>query len=154
MFKPNSLILNINPLAANVYYINDLVGVACRRRSAFHRQNHDKRSRIFRKRIEFVTKWYTKLCKQLESIASNRISNLEFIPAKKGIFERGLPVKGLNNKYDLVIRLFIVIFKGVHSDIKCEAWKYLLGYYQFHATYEERCNRIIKLKLVEYHSPV
>jgi len=32
------------------------------------------------------------------------------------------------------------IFRGgVHEDIKCEAWKYLLGYHKFDSTYEERC---------------
>ena len=38
---------NINPLTANDKYIGHLAGTACRRRSAFHRQNHEKRPRIF-----------------------------------------------------------------------------------------------------------
>ena len=32
-----------NPLAANVFHERHLAGPACRRRSAFHRQNHEKR---------------------------------------------------------------------------------------------------------------
>ena len=33
----------LNPLTANDKYIGHLAGAACRRRSAFHRQNHEKR---------------------------------------------------------------------------------------------------------------
>ncbi|XP_066923343.1 TBC1 domain family member 15-like [Clytia hemisphaerica] len=39
------------------------------------------------------------------------------------------------------------IFRGgVHEDIKCEAWKYLLGFYKFDSTYEERGVRSKKLR--------
>ena len=64
----------VNPLAANDLYIRHLVGPA----------------QTFRKRIKFAIEWYTKL------IASNRISKLEFTPAKKATLKRGLAVKGLN----------------------------------------------------------
>ena len=40
---------NLNPLNADDKYIGNLAGAACRRRSAFHRQNHEKRPRIFLK---------------------------------------------------------------------------------------------------------
>ena len=84
-------VLFLNPLAANVLHVRHLEGPACRRRSAFHRQNPEKCPWIFRKTIAFATKWYTKLSKYpiKESIASNLISNLEFTPAKKEIFEKG-----------------------------------------------------------------
>ena len=36
-----------NPLTANDKYIGHLTGAACRRRSAFHRQNHEELPGIF-----------------------------------------------------------------------------------------------------------
>ena len=41
--------LALNPLTAfDGHYIGHLIGRMCRRRSDFHRQNHEKRPRIFR----------------------------------------------------------------------------------------------------------
>ena len=39
--------------------------------------------------------------------------------------------------------------QGIHEDIKCEAWKYLLGFYKFDSTYEERGVRSKKLRYEE-----
>jgi len=48
-----------NPLTAYDRYIRRLIGSACRRRSAFHRQNYEKHLAIFRNSIKFTTKWYS-----------------------------------------------------------------------------------------------
>ena len=37
------------------------------------------------------------------------------------------------------------VFKGIHEDIRREAWKFLLGYYDFKSTYEER----VKMKEIK-----
>ena len=47
---------DVNPLTAEDVYFRSLIECICRRCSAFHRQNHEKRPRIFRKRIKFATK--------------------------------------------------------------------------------------------------
>ena len=52
-----------------------------------HRQNHEKRPQMFRKR-KFATKWY--ILRQ----SVNRIKRLEYISAIKRLFEKG-SVKGL-----------------------------------------------------------
>ena len=56
-------VLNYQIFFLGFVHVRHLAGSACRRRSAFHRQNHEKCPKTFRKRKTFATKWYTKFCK-------------------------------------------------------------------------------------------
>ena len=68
----------LNPLTADDKYIGHSTGTACRRRSAFHRQNHEKCPQMFWKRIKFATKWYTKLCILVDPILRNCVTKSNF----------------------------------------------------------------------------
>ena len=52
--------IDINPLTADDQYICRLIGSACRRYSAFHRQHHEKSPGSFSKSKIFATKWHIK----------------------------------------------------------------------------------------------
>ena len=43
VYEAYGMSIRLNPLAANVLHVRHLAGPPCRRRSAFHRQNHEKR---------------------------------------------------------------------------------------------------------------
>lgn len=49
----------------------------------------------------------------------------------------------INNVQQLKARIFR---GGVHRDIRCEAWKYLLGYHNFDSNYEEKRKRTERLR--------
>ena len=69
---------------------------------ALHRQNHEK-CQEDRKRIKFARNGILDF-----TIASNRISKLEFTPAKKGLFSKmGLVVKGLTDHSWILEDLFL-----------------------------------------------